>query len=116
MPKALRVCSVPSCPELTSGGRCDQHRRQADRVRGTTTERGYSTPGHRRFREAVLARQPICVLCHRARSTVADHYPLSRRDLIAAGLDPNDPQHGRGLCKPCHDSSTARLQPGGWNG
>jgi 5-methylcytosine-specific restriction protein A len=48
-------------------------------------------------------------------ATVADHYPLSRKELIDAGLDPNDPQHGRGLCKPCHDRETAQNQPGGWN-
>jgi 5-methylcytosine-specific restriction protein A len=47
-------------------------------------------------------------------STVADHWPLSRRELEDQGLDPNDPQHGRGLCKHCHDMETARNQPGGW--
>jgi len=63
----------------------------------------------------VLDRDPICVLCRLAASTVADHWPTSRRDLEAAGLDPNDPARGRGLCKPCHDRETARNQPGGWN-
>ncbi|AHH98316.1 hypothetical protein KALB_4954 [Kutzneria albida DSM 43870] len=43
---------------------------------------------------------------------VADHYPKSRRELVAAGADPNDPQHGRGLCVACHNAQTARLQPG----
>jgi len=64
---------------------------------------------------AVLDRDPICVLCRLAASTVADHYPRSRRELIAAGDDPNDPACGRGLCKRCHDRSTAREQPGGWH-
>lgn len=67
------------------------------------------------FREGVLARDPICKVCRRAPSTVADHFPLSRRELVAAGLDADDPERGRGLCKPCHDRETARLQPGGWN-
>jgi hypothetical protein len=40
---------------------------------------------------------------------------MSRRELIEAGLDLNDPKHGRGLCKSCHDSSTGERQPGGWN-
>lgn len=112
---SLRVCPVNGCPTLTTGGRCDQHKRDSDRARGTATQRGYTSAGHRAFREQVLARDPICKVCLRAPSTVADHYPTSRRDLIAQGLDPNDPARGRGLCKPCHDRSTAREQPGGWN-
>jgi len=111
----MRVCSVPGCPEVypsEQGSRCDGHRRQADKARGS---RGYNTKGHRSFRTAVIRRDPICTLCHQRPSTIADHHPHSRRDLIDAGLNPNDPQYGRGLCKPCHDSSTAHLQPGGWN-
>jgi 5-methylcytosine-specific restriction protein A len=45
----------------------------------------------------------------------ADHWPLSRRQLAAQGMNPNDPKHGRGLCTPCHSRETARDQPGGWN-
>jgi 5-methylcytosine-specific restriction protein A len=63
----------------------------------------------------VIQRDPICVLCHTAFSTVADHHPKTRKQLLEEGLNPNDPHCGRGLCKPCHDSETARNQPGGWN-
>lgn len=63
----------------------------------------------------MLDKDPICVACHLAVATVADHYPLSRRELVIRGMDPNDARHGRGLCKPCHDASTAREQPGGWH-
>ena len=114
MPRAQRVCSSPGCPTLTNGGRCDPCRRKADTERGTAAQRGYRSAGHQQFREAVLARDPYCKLCRRSRSTIADHYPDSRKDLEAQGLDPNDPTRGRGLCKPCHDSETARLQPGGF--
>ncbi|MEU6709988.1 hypothetical protein ABZ897_00800 [Nonomuraea sp. NPDC046802] len=50
-------------------------------------------------------------------STVADHHPLSRRELVARGLDPDDPQYGRGLCTSCHGKETAANpeQAGGWN-
>ncbi|WP_228637251.1 hypothetical protein [Microtetraspora sp. AC03309] len=46
---------------------------------------------------------------------MADHWPLDRRELVRRSLDPDDPKHGRGLCKSCHDGSTAQRQPGGWN-
>ena len=48
-------------------------------------------------------------------ATVADHYPVERVDLIAQGLDPNDPQRGRGLCSSCHNRHSAATSPGGWN-
>lgn len=56
----------------------------------------------------------MCVLCGKAPSVVADHWPLSRRELVARGLDPNDPRYGRGLCADCDRAQTARRQPGGW--
>jgi len=110
----VKVCSKPGCPNLTTSGRCTACRRKADVARGTATQRGYTSRGHRNFRAAVLRRDPICTVCQLAPSTVADHWPDSRRDLLAAGLDPNDPDRGRGLCAKCHSSETARLQPGGW--
>lgn len=114
MTRAPRVCSVPGCPQLTTAGRCPDHRRQADQARGTSADRGYRSAGHQAFRAAVLTRDPLCVLCPNP-STVADHYPLSRRQLVAQQQDPNDPQHGRGMCAPCHGRETAQHQPGGWN-
>lgn len=107
-----RVCSTPGCPTLTTSGRCLEHRREADRARGS---RGYNTTGHRLFRDLVLHRDPVCVVCQQAPSTVADHWPLSRRDLLHAHLNPNDPTRGRGLCHTCHSRETAKHQPGGWN-
>lgn len=116
--RGLTVCNITGCPNLTSSGRCTDHQQQADRARGTAADRGYTSPQHHAFREAVLARDPYCVV--RAPgcttwSTVADHHPTSRRDLIAAGKNPNDPKHGRGVCARCHNRETARNQPGGWN-
>ena len=114
----MRVCSKHGCPTIypaSDGSRCSEHRKQADKYRGTAAQRGYTGRGHRSFRSEVLDRDPICVECQIAQSTVADHYPTSKRDLIDQGLDSNDPDYGRGLCKPCHDRSTAIEQPGGWN-
>ena len=114
MARAKKVCPTSGCGALTSGGRCRTCRDQADRARGTATERGYKSRGHTRFRRAVLRRDPVCVLCDLRIATVADHWPISRRELVAAGLNPNDPARGRGLCKDCHDRETAKHQPGGW--
>jgi 5-methylcytosine-specific restriction protein A len=111
-----RVCSTPGCPEYTDqGGRCADCRAKAERTRGTARQRGYGREHEQDFRKAVLARDPMCVLCRTAPSVHADHHPLSRRELVEQGLNPNDPANGRGLCGPCHSSETARHQPGGWN-
>jgi len=124
MARALRPCPVPTCPELTTGGRCPAHRATASRARGSAAARGY---GHRHrvvFREAVLHRDPLCVCRDEthghgppclAQASVADHYPRGRDELVAAGLDPDDPQYGRGICPVCHSAYTARAQPGGWH-
>lgn len=114
----MRVCSRPGCPtiyEASEGSQCQAHRREGDRRRGTAQERGYTGKAHRGFRDAVLRRDPICCVCGIAASTVADHYPLSRKELIDAGMNPNDPAHGRGLCAVDHNRETAIHQPGGWN-
>ena len=112
---AKRACPTVGCPELTAGGRCASCRAQADRARGSSTERGYArNPEHRAFRAAVLARHPVCAICREAPSVIADHWPKSRRELAAAGLDVNDPAAGRGLCRPCDGRQTAERQPGGW--
>jgi len=126
MPRALKACSTPGCPELVPAGtsRCTPCDTAADRARGTAAERGYDRIHERRFRAAVLRRDPLCVCTetnHRhgtpclAPSTVADHWPLDRRELVALGLNPNDPRHGRGLCERCHNRHTSQAQPGGWH-
>ena len=121
MPKALRPCATPGCPNLTPSGTsrcptCDTTRQADYRARrDPVTHAHYKSRGHARFRRRVLDRDPICVICHDAIATDADHWPLSLRQLLEQGLDPNDPSHGRGLCHSCHAKETSRLQPGGWN-
>ena len=120
-----RVCSRPGCPEYTDqGGRCPDHRRQAEAKRGSARQRGYGREHEQRFRPGVLAKHPACVCTEQShghgtpcgqQSKHADHWPLDRRELVARGLDPNDPKHGRGLCQPCHSKATAEAQPGGIN-
>lgn len=109
----MRVCNVPGCPNATDTGRCLKHRQQARAAR--VDNKVYSTSGHTAFRTAVLARDPICTVCHMQASTVADHHPRTRRELVDLKLNPDDPQYGRGLCATCHNKHTARTSPGGWN-
>lgn len=115
--KSLTVCSTPGCAALTDGGRCSDCRREAEQARGSASQRGYGHRHETRFRQAVLAKHPVCVLCGLQPSTVADHHPLSRRELVARGMDADDPQHGRGLCASCHGKATQANegQRGGWN-
>lgn len=114
--KRVSVCSVAGCPTLTQDGRCDAHKRAAEQQRGSAAERGYSGAAWSQARRIVLRRDPICVLCGRAFSTIADHWPVSRKDLLAQGVrDPDAPHRLRGLCASCHGKETAREQPGGWN-
>jgi 5-methylcytosine-specific restriction protein A len=122
--RGWRVCPVPGCPEFTQGGRCDSHRKQAEQRRGSARQRGYGKQHEQRFRPGVLAANPTCVCTDKAhghgspcgqRSVHADHWPLSRRQLVEQGKDPDNPANGRGLCCPCHSSETAAAQPGGWN-
>lgn len=126
-PRALKVCSTPNCPELVDPGvsRCPTCSSTAEHARGTRQQRGYGREHDTRFRRNVLLRDPLCVCEEQAhghstpclaQSTVADHWPLSKRDLRAQGADEHDPARGRGLCKSCHDKHTSRAQPGGWHG
>lgn len=120
MARALKVCSKPGCPTLTPGGRCTPHQREADRARGTSSQRGYDAAWERN-RAAYLAdpqhrlcaiRGPKCTVL----ATVPDHHPVSRRDLIAQGVRDPDAWHRlRPACAPCHGTATAEHQPGGWN-
>lgn len=110
-----KPCTIPGCGELVKTGRCEYHKAQADKQRGTAKQRGYKSHGHQDFRAKVLRRDPVCVVCRQAMSTEADHYPTSRINLAEQGLNPDDPRYGRGLCKTCHSRETAKHQPGGWN-
>lgn len=112
-----KPCPTPGCPGLVRKGACSTCSRQAEQRRGSAAARGYTGQHVDRFRAQVLRAQPWCVLCLPARrepSTVADHWPRSRRQLVAEGLDPNDPQYGRGICHVHHSRETARHQPGGF--
>lgn len=123
MPRPHRPCPDPGCPELIGPGQTDcvngharakrtRAQRATDARRPTAAQRGYDHTHRTRFRAAVLRRDPTCVLCRTRPSQHADHHPLTRTELVAQDLDPNDPRHGRGLCASCHATETARHDGG----
>ncbi len=131
MARALKVCPCTgcdahdsSCPELVQTGRCDRCSKAAEQRRGSASARGYGRAHRLGFRPKVLLDQPLCQCDDTSHghtapclipSTVADHWPRDRRELVRLSLNPNDPRYGRGLCTSCHNKHTADAQPGGWN-
>ncbi len=117
MPTAFRrPCTYCGQPAV-KGGKCArhiaQHYKRNDLVRGSATQRGYGSEHFARFRAQVLERDNhTCQICG-GYGDRADHHPLSRKELVDARLDPNDPQHGRALCEYCHNSHTAKTQGAG---
>lgn len=114
MPRPPTTCTHPGCLEVATDGhgRCTPHQRRAPDTRPGPRERGYGGAHETRFRPGVLRRDPWCVDPDHVhdqpvRATVADHHPRTRRELVLAGDDPDDPRHGRGLCAPCHSRITA---------
>lgn len=63
--RALKSCTgSPDCPELVANGRCDEHKQQAERQRGTRQQRGYDRE-HERIRASWRPRVELGqVDCH----------------------------------------------------
>jgi 5-methylcytosine-specific restriction protein A len=97
-----------------AGQRCPTCASRAQ-SRPDATARGYRARGWRARRASFLAEHQQCVLCG-ATATVADHWPHSRKQLLASGVeDPDAIEYLRPLCRACHGRETAKHQPGGWN-
>ncbi len=112
MKDLLNKCTTPGCPNRCVKGRCGACRLRMAR---TSPARNRYGPDWSRRRLEYLTAHPRCELCtHQA--TVPDHYPLSRRILVAMGIgDPDADEYLRPLCDWCHNKETARHQPGGWH-
>lgn len=114
MPTRTQACATVACPEVVPRGRCTGCERAAEQRRGDARQRGYDETWKRR-RAAYLSHNPICVLCGGV-ANVADHHPVSRRDLVRQGVTDPDADHRlRPLCETDHNRETAVNQPGGWN-
>lgn len=112
----MRVCATPGCPALTRSTRCDEHRKQrrrrSDAQRPNAAARGYGARWRKVARQ-FLRENPVCADCG-GEATVPDHSPLTRKQLLSAGIpDPDLPEFLEPRCKPCHDRKTA-TQDGGF--
>jgi hypothetical protein len=110
LPRAWRVCGETGCGEITPTGRCDQHRRTADRRRGTRQERGYDA-AHDRLRKQWKEQVDQCdVDCWRCGKPIN---PLLPWDL---GHDDNDKTKYKGpehvLCNRGARPSASVIPPG----
>ncbi len=111
--KARQPCRVGGCPHMRP---CPVHpaRKREDR-RPPASVRGYDYTWKVK-RDQFIKDNPICEDCGRP-SVVPDHYPKSRRQLLAEGIaDPDLPQYLRPRCWSCHSARTAREDGGYGNG
>jgi 5-methylcytosine-specific restriction protein A len=120
-PRAPTVCTTHGCHELVAIGRCDEHRttaglkhyrREQGRERyhqGDPSMTAYTTPQWRNARRKQLRDEPRCQHCGE-QATVADHAPVTRRNLVALGVaNPDETIHLQSLCVPCHNRKTATV-------
>ena len=59
----LRVCAVPGCPRLQPETKCAEHRREAERARGTRQARGYDAAFERAKRTPEYVNATHCANC-----------------------------------------------------
>lgn len=99
-----RPCTEPGCDELSDCGLCAAHRRERDRRRASSSERGYD----RRWQQAAsgyFARHPVCESdrgCTRP-ATVRHHI----RRLVDGGAK-YDERNLQPLCDECHNKLGGR--------
>lgn len=111
----LRRCTEPGCNERVKSGKCDEHKRnaqrQSDSRRGTRTERGYSNRWGE-YRLLFLKTNPLCTHCHSAgvykQATIVDHIiPIEGEgDVLFWPASNHQP-----LCVACHGRKTAITDP-----
>ena len=102
--RAAQTCKEPTCPNTRP---CPVHDVQRQRVdtRPSAAARGYGS-AWRKKRDAFLAKNPTCVDCG-APSTVPDHYPVTRAELVKQGVaDPDDERYLVARCASCHSRKT----------
>lgn len=111
-------CNYPGCAggiAVRGTSYCEKHQkkdkeveREADKARWQSSpwRHLYQNKAWRMLRIFILNRDPLCKICGREGSYVADHI----RDHKG---DPKlfyDPENLQGVCKPCHDKKTGETR------
>lgn len=76
MPRAMTVCSFPTCPIPVPRGRCPEHARAADRARGTRQARGYDAAHDRERRRWAALVSTGTIPCARCGLTLQAGQPF----------------------------------------
>ena len=102
---APKLCSAPGCRRLNC--REHQRRREYDRERGGSTQRGYGIM-HQRARTDVLIADPYCKICERegrkSLAVIVDHIiPLSRGGS-------QDRSNKQGVCNSCNTKKGSKIE------
>ena len=102
--RSPRLC--PTCRQPVRGtcASCTKTtRKQSDQYRGSAASRGYGYHWREHVRKPFLRDNPLCVLCG-ALAEVPDHWPETRRSLVARGVTDPDAFHRlRPLCRADHE-------------
>lgn len=96
MARAGRSCSVPLCPHLKP---CPVPGHERRAWEGSTRRARLPHDWSHTIVPRILARDPVCRVCAKQRSTQVDH--------IVAGDDHRD-ENLQGICADCHRAKTQR--------
>jgi 5-methylcytosine-specific restriction enzyme A len=98
MVRPLRPCTEPGCATLVKRGRCSDH--LVERPKNPDQQRFYGSTRWKALRTLVKKQEPICRMCRRKPTKVADHIDGDWRNNARENL--------RGLCTDCNAEHTAR--------
>jgi len=106
--KPKRSCYHPRCNKLIRLGEvyCDEHQKQYEKDRGTSTQRGYGSRW-RKARRLFLNENPLCALCPQP-ATVVDHKVPHRGNEELFW----DESNWQSLCTKCHNRKTMKEKRG----
>ena len=65
--KPLKPCKYLGCPELTSDGCCDKHKKSYHYKQESASKRGYDSKW-RKARNRYLKENPLCIYCKEEKS------------------------------------------------
>ncbi len=108
------ACSTPACGgHAVRGGKCENCQVEVEPAQRHDSHRQwkalYMTARWRKpvvgLRDTVLRRDPICKVCNRNPSKVADHVKDHRGNEKLF----YDPKNLQGVCKDCHDQKTGSM-------